>query len=630
MQLAFSYPTLAAATEFQTPLIRQRADPHVVLHTDGWYYFMGTVPEYDRLELRRARTIAELPAAEAKTIWRKHDTGPMGAHIWAPEIHHIDGRWFIYFSAGEAEKVWNIRLYVLENSSGNPLEGEWIERGQLKTGWETFSLDATTFAHRGTRYLVWTQRPVDVKDTCIYLARMDGPTSITGPVVMLTKPEFDWEIVRFRVNEGPAILLRHGRVFLTYSASGTGAEYCVGLLTADENANLLDPQSWTKSPEPVFRTSEENRIFGPGHNSFTTTPDGATDLLVYHARSYRDIEGDPLRDPNRHTRVQELGWKADGTPDFGVPVPDSLPKFGTVKRADLRARDACIWPDPATQTYHMYFSVAQRGPNRRAAVAAYTSKDLENWTGPNIVFEVPPEFWADRGIWAPEMQVYGGKYYLFLTFDSAHKLPEQWRNWLPRVKRGSQVLVADSPLGPFLPFANRPHTPEDMMTLDGTLWIEDGVPWMIYLPRVGADQGRHRGDDPVDGRSVGNGRRTGSPLPRQRRSVELEVAAVRLPRHRWSLVVSHERRETSDALVQSGTASGYAVGIAESTTGKLAGPWQQREKPLFDADGGHPMLFRRFDGQLMLALHQPNKPPREREVFLEIDEVGDDLRLKAP
>ncbi|HYD85436.1 MAG TPA: family 43 glycosylhydrolase, partial [Opitutus sp.] len=467
--------------DLPNPLIHQRADPWIHKHTDGFYYFTATVPEYDRLELRRSPTIAGLASAETKTIWHKHPTGIMGAHIWAPELHHIDGKWFIYFAAGEAEKIWNIRIYVLENTSANPLEGEWIERGQLKTNWESFSLDATTFEHRGARYLVWAQRDPAVKNnTDLYIAKMDTPTSITGRQVLLSRPEYDWEKIRYAVNEGPAVLHRHGRLWLTYSAAGTGAEYCLGLLSADENADLLDPKSWTKSPTPVFTSSETNRIYGPGHNSFTVSEDGATDLLVYHARNYREIVGNPLADPNRHTRVQPFAWRADGTPDFGEPAPEPLPKFGTVTRAELRARDACIFPDPATQIYTMYFSSGQRGPNRRPAVVAYTSKDLEHWTGPTVVFETPADWWADRGIWAPEMHAYRGKYYLFLTFDSSHKFPEQWRDWLPRVKRASQVLVADSPLGPFQPFANKPTLPEDMMTLDGTLWEEDGVPYMVF------------------------------------------------------------------------------------------------------------------------------------------------------
>jgi len=311
---------------YMNPLVRQRADPWVLRHTDGYYYFMGTVPEYDRLELRRARTLGELGGAPAKTIWSRHATGAMGAHIWAPELHFIAGKWYVYFAAGGAERVWDIRIYVLENSSPDPLAGEWVEKGQLKTGWESFALDATTFEHRGVRYLLWAQKDPGIKgNTNLYLARMDTPWSITGPAVMLSRPEFDWEQVRYWVNEGPAVIRHQGRLFITYSAAGTGAEYCLGLLDARDDADLLDPASWKKSPQPVFTTSEPNGVFGPGHNCFTT--DGTTDILVYHARDYRDIKGDPLHDPNRHTRAQAVHWTRDGRPDFGVPerVPPAHP-----------------------------------------------------------------------------------------------------------------------------------------------------------------------------------------------------------------------------------------------------------------------------------------------------------------
>lgn len=316
--------TAAAAGDWPNPLIRQRADPHLSLQADGQYYFMGTVPEYDRLVLRRSPTIAGLATAAEKVIWRKHASGPMGAHIWAPELHRLDGRWYVYFAAGEAEKIWNIRIYVLENSAADPFAGEWVERGQLRTNWESFSLDASVFEHLGKRYLLWAQKDPAIRgNTNLYIARMDSPTSISGKQVMLSKPELPWEQVRYWVNEGPVILRRNGRLFLTYSAAGTGPEYCVGLLTADEDADPLDPASWIKAPEPVFASSETNGIYGPGHHSFTTTPDRRTDLIVYHARSYRDIAGDPLKDPNRHTRVQPVGWHADGTPDFGVPARET-------------------------------------------------------------------------------------------------------------------------------------------------------------------------------------------------------------------------------------------------------------------------------------------------------------------
>lgn len=616
-----------AASALPNPLILQRADPYIHRHTDGFYYFIATVPDYDRLELRRAKTVADLPTAEPKTIWRKHDAGPMSENIWAPEIHFINGHWYIYVAAGEVGVRGSIRMYVLENAAANPLEGEWIERGQLKTNWESFSLDATTFEHRGTRYLVWAQRdPAVQNNSDLYIAKMASPTSITGQQVLLSRPEFDWEKVRYAVNEGPAVLIRNGRVFLTFSAAGTGAEYCMGLLTARDDADLLDPKSWTKSPAPVFATHEANGIFGPGHNSFTVAEDGKTDLLVYHARNYRDIPGNPLRDPNRHTRVQPIAWRADGTPDFGVPARETLPKFGTVNRRDLHARDACVWPDPKTQTYTMYFS--SRGPNRRAAVAAYTSKDLENWTGPTYVFERPADWWADRGIWAPEMHAYRGKYYLFLTFDSTHQFPEQWRDWLPRVKRGSQVLVADNPMGPFQPFAQRSTLPEDMMTLDGTLFEEDGVPYMVFC---------HEWVQIKDGtvEMIQLTEDLSATVGQPKRLFHGSDAAWALKSPQYGCYVTDgpwfHRTKSGKLLMlwSSGSPTGYAVGIATSESGKLVGPWKQSPTALFADDGGHPMLFRRFDGQLMMALHQPNKPGRERIQLIELDEVGDTLAVKA-
>lgn len=310
-----------AALSWTNPIAPHRADPQILLH-DGWYYFTATVPEYDRIELRRARTLGELSTAEPKVIWRKHEQGPMGSHIWAPEIHFINGKWYMYFTAGDAKRIWDIRLYVLENSSPNPLEGTWTEKGKIQVNWESFTLDATTFEVNGAHYLVWAQAVPGKPGTGIYIAKMNAPWSIIGKQTLLSWPEYPWEKVRYAVNEGPAVLVKNGHVFITYSASGTGAEYCLGMLTANATSNLLDPASWKKSPEPVFKTDATVSQFGPGHNCFTTTPDGKTDILVYHDRNYEKIVGDPLRDTGRATRAQVIHWKADGTPDFGTPVAD--------------------------------------------------------------------------------------------------------------------------------------------------------------------------------------------------------------------------------------------------------------------------------------------------------------------
>ena len=317
----------AASPDPANPVVRQRADPQVTLAADGYYYFTATVPEYDRIELRRARTLGALGAADARVVWRRHAAGPMSANIWAPELHRVDGKWYLYFTAGRADAPFDVRLYVLENAAANPLEGEWIERGQLKTGWESFALDATSFVLKGQRYLAWAQRPPAASKhmTAVYIARMASPVSIAGPAILLTTPEYAWEKVKFDVNEAPAVMVKNGRVFMTYSASATDANYAIGMLVARDSADLLDAASWTKSPVPVFASNAATGQYGPGHNAFTTSSDGKTDFLVYHARNYRDIAGDPLHDPNRHTRVQAIAWRPDGTPDFGVPVADSLP-----------------------------------------------------------------------------------------------------------------------------------------------------------------------------------------------------------------------------------------------------------------------------------------------------------------
>lgn len=314
--------------EYTNPLVEQRADPWVYKHTDGYYYFTASVPEYDRIEVRRALTIEGLREAQPVVAWRKYESGPLSANIWAPEIHYMDGKWYIYFAAARTtetkEGLFDHRMYALENTSANPLEGEWTEKGQVRTAWESFALDATTFEHRGVHYYVWAQRTPEIDgNSNLYISAMENGWTLKGPQTMISSPEYPWEVIGFKVNEGAAVLKRGGRIFMSFSASATDHNYCMGLLTADEDSDLLDAASWTKHPEPVFQTSEENGQYGPGHNSFTVDEHGG-DVLIYHARNYKEITGDPLYDPNRHTRAQRLHWNADGTPDFGVPVRDGV------------------------------------------------------------------------------------------------------------------------------------------------------------------------------------------------------------------------------------------------------------------------------------------------------------------
>ena len=304
------------------PLIEQRADPYIHRHTDGYYYFTASVPAYDGIELRRARTIAGLAGADPRMVWRKPDTGPCSDLIWAPEIHFNQGAWYIYFAAAPSREIrdelFQHRMYAISTEAKNPLEGDWLFEGQIDTGLDTFCLDATTFEHRGVLYYLWAQKEPGIRgNSNLYIARMKTPVSIIGKPSRLSIPEYDWETRGFRVNEGPAVVRHGSRLFITYSASATDENYAMGLLWADEDSDLLNQKSWTKSEKPVLTSSPAYRIFGPGHNSFTVAEDGETDVLVYHARTYTEIEGDPLWDPNRHTFVKPLRWDEDGMPVFG-------------------------------------------------------------------------------------------------------------------------------------------------------------------------------------------------------------------------------------------------------------------------------------------------------------------------
>lgn len=311
------------STPYNQPWIAQRADPFVYRHTDGKYYFTASVPAYDKIILRCSDTLEGLKTAREAVLWNRHETGPQSIHIWAPEIHYIYGGWYIYYAAGDAGDIWKIRPYVLKCSSSNPMEGTWEELGRIQAAdsdqfsFRAFSLDATVFEQNGTYYYIWAEKTgVGKRISNLYIARMESPTQLATDQVLLTTPDYDWEREGFWVNEGPAVLKHDGRIYLTYSASETGACYCMGMMYADETADLLDPRSWTKVRNPVLKTDAEKGIYGPGHNSFVKAEDKAADICVYHARQYDEIEGNPLYDPNRHAMLLQVRYGEDGIPEF--------------------------------------------------------------------------------------------------------------------------------------------------------------------------------------------------------------------------------------------------------------------------------------------------------------------------
>ena len=282
---------------------------------------MGT--DYYKFIFLQAYNILLLMDSKHATLWVKHDSGIMSCNIWAPEIYYLDGAWYIYFAAGEEGNMFNIRPYVLECKDADPMTGTWVEKGKMQCAPEdefsfrAFSLDGTVFENKGKYYYVWAEKvSVGKQISNLYIAEMENPCKLKTVQVLLTTPDYDWERVDFWVNEGPAVIKHNGKIFLTFSASATGACYCVGMLTAEEDSDLLDPLSWKKSRMPVLTTDYEKGIYGPGHNSFTKSDDNTKDLMICHARPYEEIIGDPLFDPNRHAMILEVAWEEDGTPRF--------------------------------------------------------------------------------------------------------------------------------------------------------------------------------------------------------------------------------------------------------------------------------------------------------------------------
>ena len=306
----------------KNPWIMQRADPYVYRHSDGTYYFTASVPAYDSIVLRKSHSLNGLSTSAETVIWKKHASGPMGAHIWAPELHYLENKWYIYFAAGNAESPWHIRPYILECADEDPLTGTWVEKGMIQPAegddfsFQAFSLDATILENKGKYYYIWAEKVgVGKQISNLYISEMASPTRLENVQVLLTTPDYDWERYGYWVNEGPAILKKNGKIYLTYSASDTGIHYCLGMLSVDENDDLLDPENWHKERMPVLATNEALGIYGPGHNCFTVDENGNS-IMVFHARTETKIEGNPLYNPNRHAMMLEVTWNEKGKPVF--------------------------------------------------------------------------------------------------------------------------------------------------------------------------------------------------------------------------------------------------------------------------------------------------------------------------
>jgi GH43 family beta-xylosidase len=311
-------PPPPAQCTFANP-VAAGADPWVV--REGATYYMVQSAD-NGIHVYRSPRLTQI-ASNGVRVWAAPDTGWNRTNVWAPELHHIDNRWYIYYAAGRAGPPFiHQRAGVLESTGDDPL-GPYVDRGMLYTGDDQaggapakWAIDLTVGRINGQLIAVWsgweTDAATDRTPQHLYAAPMSNPTTISGNRLRISSPVEAWEDgAELDLQEGPEILQHNGLTFIIYSTRESWLpEYRLGQLKLT-GANPLQAGSWSKSG-PVFQSGEG--VIGVGHASFTTSPSGTEDWIVYHAKTSTAPGWD------RVIRTQTFTWNADGSPNFGIPV----------------------------------------------------------------------------------------------------------------------------------------------------------------------------------------------------------------------------------------------------------------------------------------------------------------------
>lgn len=308
------------------PLLPSGPDPYAT-YKDGMYYYTHTMGNH--IELWKTKSLADLRAAPHKTIYTPPTGTPYSKDLWAPEVLFIDGKWYAYFAADGGSNIGH-RMYVLENASADPFEGEWVMKGKIADPSDKWAIDGDIFSYKGVWYMVWSGWDGDVnKQQNIYIAKLKNPWTIEGQRVLISSPSYGWEKFgdlhsageppHIDVNEGPQGLVHGEDLFVVYSGSACWTDtYALGLLRLRAGRDPLDPAAWQKSAESVFKQSVENGVYATGHNSFFLSPDGKESWILYHANSKPGQGCGNTRSPH----AQPFSWAQDGNPVFGIPVKE--------------------------------------------------------------------------------------------------------------------------------------------------------------------------------------------------------------------------------------------------------------------------------------------------------------------
>lgn len=333
-----SQKTEVAGT-FNNPLFQSGADPWIIWKDSVYYY---TCTSGSNLFISKGKNLDDLKRSERKVIWTPPEGTSCSKQIWAPELHCLNNKWYMYFAADDGRNE-NHRMYVVENQSPDPLSGTWEFKGKVTDPSDKWAIDGSVFVFNSQLYMIWSGWEADVNgQQNIYIAKMENPWTISGERVLISSPEYPWEtfgdlnnpedVPHVSVNEGPVALSKDGRLFIVYSASGCWTDnYCLGLLRLKGNDPAAST-SWDKNPQPVFSGNPEAGVYAPGHNSFFMSPDGTEYWILYHANPKAGQGCGRFRSP----RAQKIEWKNDGSPYMGKPVgtdmPMNLPSVNAIRR----------------------------------------------------------------------------------------------------------------------------------------------------------------------------------------------------------------------------------------------------------------------------------------------------------
>jgi len=381
--LLYIEPVTAAT--FTNPIAEYGQDPWVIYH-DGYYYASSG---WGGLLVSKARKLQDIGVVIPVKVWTPPTGTPYSKEIWAPELHYLDGKWYIYFAADDGKNV-NHRMYVLEGNSQNP-QGSYTFKGQLKPSTDLWAIDGTVLAlGNGERFLVWSGYvgpyvPWNPYRQNLYIAQMSNPWTINGDRHLLSRPQYDWESVYepsqggwWKLNEGPEVLKRNDKIHIIYSASAATSEtYCLGQLTYS-SGDVLDANSWVKKRTAVFSGTSE--VYGPGHASFTKSPDGTEDWIVYHSKKNTGWNFD------RQVSAQKFTWNANDEPVFGSPIAPGVPiqePSGTTQTSTSAPTTAPVTTTAATSS--LTVSASKSGPSTSMGSITTAEAALEQgWTVPQF------------------------------------------------------------------------------------------------------------------------------------------------------------------------------------------------------------------------------------------------------